>query len=143
NVCGVDSGGLITCVPPDAETERSRINSDKLRILKGLVIQPTWTWRRLTFERSRRLCASLPRLIGFPGSVNLNLHLEITTCSKVRVRCIRITRRRRWSRTRKGKMEAVVILEVCIIDTTSPSRVRSCGSRWRSSKRTSVDSHVL
>src|SRR5207302_1063443 len=79
------NGGLLTGVPPYTETERSRIESDELRILKR-AHGPTG--RRLADEPSRWLRTALPPLISFPyygRCADLNLHFEITTCPKIRI----------------------------------------------------------
>src|SRR5438552_17727975 len=89
--------GVVSCnerllggITPYAEAERSRIKSNKLRVLN---IGHSCETSGIADERSR-ISTSRPRLIGFPISVNMNLQLERTVCD-IWLCCGRITRRRR------------------------------------------------
>src|SRR5206468_13087919 len=115
-IVGGDEGRL-GIVPPCTKTKRSRVKSDKLRVLN---IGHSCQTSGIADERRHWLSTSRPRLISFKVSLagNVNLQLESTRCD---IWLCRGRTTRRCSSSPKN-IEAVV---------RARRSIRACGNTGR------------
>src|SRR6266480_3446705 len=70
---------LVVCVPPYSETQRPRIERDKLGIFQVVSIPIILIWWIAEDKRMIRTAAP-PSLVGFPRAADVNLQFEGATC---------------------------------------------------------------